>query len=111
MRHRAFDLNGDEKYSCVSTVYVFKGSRVVASDASHVFTRWRLFPLWSVNQPSFRLRQILVNRGLLLFSKNDFVSAQENFEKAATAAAANQCPRKESEGECRGHDRFPHSLD
>lgn len=32
--------------------------------------------------------QILVNRGLLLLSKNDFVSAQENFEEAAAVAAA-----------------------
>lgn len=42
--------------------------------------------------------QILVNRGLLLLSKNDFVSAQEKFEKAAGAAAAalpaKQAPRQ-----------------
>lgn len=31
--------------------------------------------------------QILVNNGLLSFSKNNFVAAQESFQKAASAAA------------------------
>lgn len=34
----------------------------------------------------FACTQILVNRGLLLLSKNDFVSAQENFEQAVAVA-------------------------
>ena len=31
--------------------------------------------------------QILVNNGLLLFSKNDFVASRESFQRAASAAA------------------------
>lgn len=46
-------------------------------------------PPLNVDFVCFHFLQILLNRGLLLFSKNDFVSAQENFEKAAMAAAAS----------------------
>lgn len=46
--------------------------------------------------------QILVNRGLLLFAKNDFVSAQENFEKAAAAAAAAVDTKHETRDEWDG---------
>lgn len=37
-------------------------------------------------------RQVLVNRGLLDFSKNEFVAAQENFRNAAAAAAKEEPP-------------------
>lgn len=48
----------------------------------------------------FTASQILVNRGLLLFSKNEFVAAQESFEGAAelTAAVAKAAPPRQSEG-------------
>ena len=43
--------------------------------------------------------QVLVNRGLLNFSKNEFVAAQENFRKAAAAAAAKEEPPDDTDGE------------
>lgn len=42
--------------------------------------------------------QVLVNRGLLNFSKNEFVAAQGNFRNAAAAAAKGE-PPDDNDGE------------
>lgn len=44
--------------------------------------------------------QIMVNRGLLLLSKNDFVSAQENFEEAAAVAASALSSKQKQRTHC-----------
>lgn len=55
--------------------------------------------------PPLLRSQIFVNRGLLLFAKNEFVLAQESFHKAATLAAeaaeAKEEPPDQHDGECR----------
>lgn len=42
--------------------------------------------------------QVLVNNGLLSFSRNNFVAAQESFQKAASAAAKTE-PSSLNDGE------------
>lgn len=45
------------------------------------------------------LLQVLIDRGLHLFSKNEFVGAQESFRKAADAVAAEGEPPDLTDGE------------
>lgn len=50
--------------------------------------------------------QILIDRGLHLFSKNEFVGAQESFRKAAEAVAAESEPPDHTDGETLGISVF-----
>lgn len=77
------------------------------------FRAWKICSLlpscttFTLSALSFCCIQILLNRGLLFFAKNEFVAAQESFQRAATvsaAAAVKEAPPDERDGETCGTD-------